>query len=86
MKNISKIALLLSFLVLCIMMSVLSMTASAENLRYTWAAINPWNGVEGVAFTIGYYLSMGATVTYIVTIALLTFIWWRLYALISRFF
>ena len=64
----------------------LSMSAVASNYRYTWVAMNPWNGVEGIAFTVGYFLHTGKTVSMLITIGLLLVIWWRLYALIHRTF
>lgn len=51
MKNINKTAFIVSLLVLIAAFSVLSMTSMPEEFRYTWVGLNPWNGVEGLAFT-----------------------------------
>ena len=52
MKKINILFLIISFIILVIACSALSMSAVASNYRYTWIAMNPWNGVEGIAFTI----------------------------------
>lgn len=84
MQNINKLALLLSFILLALLCSALSISAAPENARWTLESMNPWNGVEGVAFTIGYFLNMGGWVVYTITVGLLLVIWWRLYTLISK--
>lgn len=84
MKKINKPALLISFLTLTVACSALSISSVAENLRYSWEGINPWNGVEGIAFTISYFLRTGLTVTMLITIGVLALLWWRLYTLFNR--
>ena len=86
MKNKNILILIISFIILLVACSALSMSAVASNYRYTWVAMNPWNGVEGIAFTVGYFLHTGKTVSMLITIGLLLVIWWRLYALIHRTF
>lgn len=86
MKNVNKLVLLLSFLLVVAACSLLSMSAVASNYRYTLVAMNPWNGVEGIAFTVGYFLHTDKTVSLLITIGLLLVIWWRLYALIRNVF
>ena len=54
MKNKNILILIISFIILLVACSALSMSAVASNYRYTWVAMNPWNGVEGIAFTVGY--------------------------------
>ena len=76
MKNKNILILIISFIILLVACSALSMSAVASNYRYTWVAMNPWNGVEGIAFTV----------SMLITIGLLLVIWWRLYALIHRTF
>lgn len=71
MKNINKTAFIVSLLVLIAAFSVLSMTSMPEEFRYTWVGLNPWNGVEGLAFTVRYFLHTSVAVTYIITVALL---------------
>lgn len=86
MKNINILILIISFIIVVIACSALSMSAVASNYRFTWVAMNPWNGVEGIAFTIGYFLHAGKTVSMLLSIGLLLIIWWRIYALIRRTF
>lgn len=86
MKNKNILILIISFIILLVACSALSMSAVASNYRYTWVAMKPWNGVEGIAFTVGYFLHTGKTVSMLITIGLLLVIWWRLYALIHRTF
>lgn len=86
MKNINKLILIISFLILVLACSALSMSSIASNYRYTWVAMNPWNGVEGIAFSVGYFLHTGKAVSLLITLGLLLIIWWRLYALIKRTF
>lgn len=85
MKNINKLALILSLLTLLIACSVLNMSSLPKEYRYTWAGMNPWNGVEGIAFTVSYFLHTGIAATYVITIGLVLMIWWRMYALFNRF-
>lgn len=86
MKNINKLILIISFLILVLACSALSMSSVASNYRYTWVAMNPWNGVEGIAFSVGYFLHTGKAISLLITLGLLLIIWWRLYALIKRTF
>ncbi len=86
MKKINILFLIISFIILVIACSALSMSAVASNYRYTWIAMNPWNGVEGIAFTIGYFLHTGKTVSLLLSLGLLLIMWWRLYALLKRTF
>ncbi len=86
MKKINILLLIISFIILVIACSALSMSAVASNYRYTWIAMNPWNGVEGIAFTIGYFLHTGKTVSLLLSLGLLLIMWWRLYALLKRTF
>ena len=71
MKNKNILILIISFIILLVACSALSMSAVASNYRYTWVAMNPWNGVEGIAFTVGYFLHTGKTVSMLITIGLL---------------
>lgn len=86
MKKINILFLIISFIILVIACSALSMSAVASNYRYTWIAMNPWNGIEGIAFTIGYFLHTGKTVSLLLSLGLLLIMWWRLYALLKRTF
>lgn len=84
MKKINKPALGISLLILILACSVLSMTSVGENQRFTWDGMNPWNGIEGIAFTVSYFLRTGQAVTILLTIGLMLIIWWRLYSLFSQ--
>lgn len=81
MKHINLSTLVISFAILVIACSLLSISSVASNYRFTWVAMNPWNGVEGIAFTIGYFLRAGKTTSLLITGGLLLVVWWRLYAL-----
>lgn len=86
MKKINIIILVISFVILVLACSALSMSAVASNYRFTWVAMNPWNGVEGIAFSVGYFLHTDKTVSLLISIGVLLIIWWRLYALLRRTF
>ena len=84
MKNIHIPILIISFILLLILCSALSMFSVTSPYRFTWVAMNPWNGVEGIAFTIRHFLHMEQTTSLFLAIGLLFIIWWRIYALIRR--
>ena len=86
MKKINLLFLLLSFIILIVACSALSMSSVASNYRFTWVAMNPWNGIEGIAFTIGYFLHTGETTSLLLSLGLLLIMWWRLDALLKRTF
>ncbi len=86
MKNIHIPAFILSTVILIAAFSALSATSMPENLRLTWTGLNPWNGVEGLAFTVCYFLHTSIGLTYVITFALVFLIWWRLYAIFHRIF
>ena len=86
MKKRDIIYLAISLLILIIACSVLSMTSVAEEYRYSWVAMNPWNGVEGIAFTIGYFLKTSNETSLYISLGLLAFMWWRLYLVLKRTF
>ncbi len=78
--------MVISFLLLVLICSALSMSSVASNYRFTPAAMNPWNGVEGIAFTIGYFLHTDKSISMLIGIGLLFFMWWRIYLLLKRTF
>lgn len=82
--KLNKLALLLSFLTLVIACSALSMFNVHKEFRFTWVAMNPWNGVEGIAFTINHFLHTSKNITTMLTFILLAVIWWRIYSLYNR--
>lgn len=84
MKNIHKIALIVSFIALIALFSLLSMLNYTKEFRYTWQGMNPWNGVEGVVFTVNRFLHTGEVFSWLIGTVLILFIWWRLYALLKR--
>lgn len=85
MKNIRIPILVISFIILVMACSALSMSVVHSDYRFTWNAVNPWNGVEGMAFTVRHFLHVDYSVSMFITVGLLFVIWWRLYALISNF-
>lgn len=86
MKKINKLALSLALLTLIAACSVLSMATVMEGYRFTWVAMNPWNGVEGIALTVSHFLHTSRIITILITSGLLAVIWWRLYAIYNRSF
>lgn len=84
MIQFNKKEFLISFCLIIIFCSAISITTVAENLRFTLDGINPWNAIEGVAFIISYFARTGAVVSYALTICIFLFIWWRLYLLTIR--
>lgn len=82
--KINKLALILSLLTLLVLCSLLSMTSVSKEYRFTWVVINPWNGVEGIAYTVKHFLHTSKAVTNLLTAVLMAVIWWRLYALYNR--
>lgn len=86
MKHVHLPILILSFLILVLACSAISMSAVDRAYRFTWTTLNPWNGVEGIAFTLGRFLHTGKTANCLLTSGLLLVVWWRLYALIRRTF
>ncbi len=84
MKNLNKTALIVSFLILLVAFSALGMTSVPQEYRYTLNGMNPWRGIEGLAFTVSYFLHTGTFLTYLCTLALVLLIWWRLYAIFNR--
>lgn len=84
MKNINKRTLFLSLLILLIAFSAVSMIASPAEVRYTWTGINPWNGIQGIPMTLNRFLNLGAGVTYTLSALIVAYLWWRIYALITK--
>lgn len=82
--KINKLALILSLLTLLVLCSLLSMTSVSKEYRFTWVVMNPWNGVEGIAYTVKHFLHTSKAVTNLLTAVLMIVIWWRLYALYNR--
>lgn len=82
--KINKLALILSLLTLIIACSLLSMFSVGKDYRFTWVVMNPWKGVEGIAYTVGHFLHTSKLVTNLLAGVLLLVVWWRLYALYNR--
>lgn len=78
--------LILSFVILVAACSALSMSAVGKEYRFTLVAMNPWNGVEGIAYTIRHFLHIGTGSSMAIGIGLLLVMWWRLYLLLKRTF
>lgn len=84
MKRVNKLSLIISFIAVVAACSAISVSASAENLRWTLESINPWNGIEGLAFVMGYLLNSGGFLAYTISIGLFVMLWWGLYVIIAR--
>lgn len=84
MKRTNILILLISFLLTVMACSALSMSAVVREYRFTWVAMNPWNGVEGISLTVSRFLHTSPQVSLSIAIILLLIIWWRIYALICR--
>ncbi len=86
MKKINIWFLIISLILLLTACSILSMSSVASNYRFSFVAMNPWNGIEGIAFTIGYFLHTDKNTSMLIGIGLLLIMWWRLYLLLRRTF
>lgn len=84
--KLNKKELIISFIVLVIFCSAISVSSTAENQRWTLAAINPWNGVSGLAFVVNYFLHVGVALSYALTIGAFLILWWRLYVVTGKIF
>jgi hypothetical protein len=82
--KLNKTELIISFIVLVIFCSAISVSSMAENQRWTLAAINPWNGVAGLAFVVNYFLHVGVAFAYAITVGMFLILWWRLYVVIVK--
>lgn len=83
MKRLNKFAFFLSFIILVIACSAISMSSVAENHRWMLESINPLNGINGIAFTISYLLGTGMIATYAIVIGIFLLLWRIIYAIIS---
>ena len=84
MKKINILTLTISFLLVVLLCSAMSMSAVADNYRWSLVAMNPWNGVEGMSFTISYFLKTDKNISIPLTLLILCILWWRLFTLIKR--
>lgn len=84
MRKFNAWAFILSLLVVLVAFSAVSISSVAENDKWALASINPWNGVEGVAFVISYFLRTGLWSTYLVTIGLALMLWFGIYKLMAK--
>lgn len=83
-RNILSFSIALVFVLVAF--SALSISSVAENDRWTLVAINPWNGVEAVAFVISYFLRTGLLGTYAITLGLASVLWFGVYVFIKTLF
>lgn len=84
MKRVKLLPSLVAFVIVALLCSALSVSAAAQNLRWTLEAINPWSGVESFAFVVSYFLRSGVVVSYSIVLALLFLIGWGLYAILNK--
>lgn len=75
MQKTGKTAAILSLLLTILASSTLSLCSVAENYRWTWESLNPWNGFESIAFVISYFLHSGYGLSYLFTFFVLCLIW-----------
>lgn len=73
----------IAFVLVLVAFSAISISSVAENDRWMLASINPWNGVEGVAFVVSYFLRTGLWSTYAITLGLASVLWFGVYMLIT---
>ncbi|WP_294142385.1 hypothetical protein [uncultured Sanguibacteroides sp.] len=85
MKNKNKITLLMALLILIIVFSIISVITTPASMRFSWNGINPWNTVKGVFYMFNRYIHVNAWVNYSLTVLLIAYLWWRIYALVGRF-
>ncbi len=86
MKKINLLALALSFAALAVLLGVTSMAAAPPSVRFTWLGMNPLNSVRGVYMMFHKFLDTAPWLTWILSVALILVIWWRMYVVVCRFF
>lgn len=85
MKTIDKTTLILSLIILAIAFSIISIIASPTEIRYTWQGFNPWNTVRAVPLMFQRFLKMDDWITYSLSVLIIAYLWWRIYALANKF-
>lgn len=85
MKRINKTSLLFSFIILIVVFCVISIIAAPTEIRYTWHGINPWNTVQAVPLMFKRFLKTDDWIIYSLSVLIVVYIWWRIYALVNRF-
>lgn len=83
MKHLNPTLLVISFVIVLIACSALSVSSVAENYRWTLEALNPLSGIEAIAFVISYLLRIGAVGSYTIAICLLLIIGTAIYLVLS---
>lgn len=86
MKHLNRIPLLVSFLLVTVACSGLSISSVAQNHKWALESINPLNGIELMAFVVSYFLRSGAFVSYGIVMVFLLLVCWGLYALLTLIF
>lgn len=84
MKKVNKPVLIVTLGLLVISASAISISSTATNLRCTFDAINPWNGVEAIAFVVSYFLRSGSVATYAIALGLYALFGGAIYLVITR--
>ncbi|MFR1240629.1 MAG: hypothetical protein ACLSDJ_05670 [Butyricimonas faecihominis] len=64
--------------------SIISMTAPAE-IRYSWHGLNPWNTIQAVPLMFKRFLKMDDWIIYSLSVLIIAYLWWRIYALVNKF-
>ena len=86
MRKLNWLAFGLSTVAFAVLLSVTSMAAAPSSVRFTWLGLNPLNSVKGVYTMFHKFLDTAPWLTWLLSVALLLTIWWRLYAMIKRYF
>lgn len=84
MKTIDKTTLILSLIILAIAFSIISIIATPAEIRYTWQGFNPWNTVQAVPLMFRRFLKMDDWITYSLSVLIIAYLWWRIYALVKK--
>ena len=82
MKTINKTSLLLALIILAIAFSIISMIAAPAEIRYSWHGLNPWNTVQAVPLMFKRFLKMDDWIIYSLSVLIIAYLWWRIYALV----
>lgn len=84
MKNIDRTSLIISFIILIVVFSIISIIASPTDIRFSLQGINPWNTVRAVPLMFKRFMDVDSWIIYTISVLLLAYLWWRTYALIYK--
>ncbi|WP_065220313.1 MULTISPECIES: hypothetical protein [Butyricimonas] len=84
MKSIDRTSLIISFIALVVVFSIVSIIGSPAEIRFSWQGINPWNTVSAVPLMFKRFISLSDGIIYTLSVLLIAYLWWRIYALINK--